>query len=90
MNINYEDMENLVLKEQSRKFDETVIANLEETTTETDLYAKDLTPNYGAYADDMTKWTPYTPDEDIKPMPKAGDNYVTANDMFCRGGNILS
>ena len=57
------EMDNPYLKKQHRKFDEAVIAKLDDTTSETDFPEEKLTPTYDAYVNNMTEGTPNAPDK---------------------------
>ena len=87
--LSIEETDNTDLKEQHLKFDESVIANLGDTTTETDLPDKDSTPTYDTYVNDMTEGTLDAPDEDLEPTPEAGDKYVNTDVMLPHGGTLL-
>ena len=87
--LSIEETDNTDLKEQHLKFDGSVIANLGDTTTETDLPDKDSTPTYDTYVNDMTEGTLDAPDKDLEPTPEAGDKYVNTDVMLPRGGTLL-
>ena len=87
--LSMEEMDDTDLKEQHLKFDGSVIANLGDTTTETDLPDKDSTPTYDTYVNDMTEGTLDAPDEDLEPTPEAGDKYVNTDVMLPHGGTLL-
>jgi hypothetical protein len=72
------------LLDPCRNFDVSVHESIEPAATETDYPAKDLTPDYEAYDENIITFDPdYS---DIEVMPETGETFIGAEILLPCGG----